>query len=506
MADWGLYSALRYDDSFERRARAQESNMQALQQRSAIADKKAQEQMQIEQGLVEYFNKIQELDVTPEDAERIKEREAQERKNIVEGVKKYNGDLKKFMMSGGITALSNYKNNVMMSQEVQEGLQNKVMLTNYVEAKKRGDWLGSVEHDIPTGQFDDKGNEIVQRKKAKFEEWYQLYKDGKITTLPPIYAEKKANISMLDFSKQFKNPANPYSNDNIVTKSDVYNELIVNNVSQEQAYEIAEEYAQTVKQSGRPMYWGAKDIFELQLKQQALELKRQKLASQSAGGSGGAKFIDTEINALRSMSEQQTLDLGIGADEVWGQIFKATKNKDGTMKFHQPVYGYDALAKGQKFDLSKAKAVVPIAYYKGRDKDGNIRTYLKCKAVYEDKVGLFGGRKGEENTPLTTSLIGDTDLRDVSLINNWKTEDNNHWSGMVDIPIDNIINDQRMSQYITKGLNIKNNHFANAPYGTTDGYMQYTQETLQQFMDRTGASEEEAMLFMQQANEDPELD
>lgn len=503
MADWGLYSALRYDDSFERRARAQESNMQALQQRSAMADKRAQEQMQIEQGLVEYFNKIQELDVTPEDAERIKEREAEERKNIVEGIKKYNGDLKKFMMSGGITALSNYKNNVMMSQEVQEGLQNKVMLTNYVEAKKRGDWLGSVEHDIPTGQFDDKGNEIVQRKKAKFEEWYQLFKDGKITTLPPVYAEKKADISMLDFSKQFKNPANPYSNDNIVTKSDVYNELIVRNVSQEQAYEIAEEYAQTVKQSGRPMYWGAKDIFELQLKQQALDLKKQKLASQSAGGSGGIKTTDAEINALRSMSEGQSLELAPGADEIWGQIFKATKNEDGTMKFHQPIYGYDALVKGEKYDLSKAKSVVPIAYYKGRDKDGNIRTYLKVKTTYEDLNSLWGGNE-EDNTPIKTSW-GSTYFRKDELKNNWEIN-GDLYTGMVDIPIDNIINDQRMSQHISKYLGLKTNYTSVAPYGTTEGYMQYTQETLQQFMDRTGVSEEEAMLFMQQANEDPELD
>jgi hypothetical protein len=502
MADWGLYTALRGQDDWKQKRQDQQYNLMIAEKRSARAEQQMQEQAKIEQGLIEYFNEFNKLDVTPEDAERIRQKEAEERNNIVKGIGKFGGDVKKFMASGGATALANYKNNVMLSQEVQTGLQNKAVLNDYIVAKKEGKWIGKVAVEIPTDQVDEQGRPLMQQKMVTPEEQYGLYKQGVIKSMAPITAEKRVTFQMLDFNRTVKDPANPYSKNNMVTMSDVYNQARTSGASHEQAKDLANDYTVAVEQGGQPRYWGAKDQLDAMLKQAKINDIKSRISARNTA-SNRLMVTDAETNALKSMSEGQQLPISPGAVKVWGDIFKATPNKDGTMKFHQPVMAHDGLVKDKSFDLSKAKSVVPVSYYKAKDANGNMRTYLKAKATYEDE-NYFTTGENEKNTPIKTSW-GTTNLVDDRLKNNWQVDGDNY-TGMVDIPIDNLINDKRIAQSIGIALNFKTNFSDPATFGTTEGYNQYNAQQVLNLMQETGMSWEEMQGGLMQNYEDDSFD
>ena len=112
-ADWGLYSALRGQDNWAQKRQDKMQNLMLLEKREQKAQKDLADQNQIEQGMQEYFDEISKLDALAEDQGRIQEEEKNARRNIYKGIAAVNGNLKAYMSTGGISALSEYKRTIL---------------------------------------------------------------------------------------------------------------------------------------------------------------------------------------------------------------------------------------------------------------------------------------------------------------------------------------------------------------------------------------------------------
>ena len=176
MADFGLYSALRGTDNWKQRRQDKAMNMKIVEQNALDAEAAQQQSMKAETEINKYFEDMQNLEVLPEDQERVKQIEQNSRASVVKGIAKYNGDLKRYMSSGGITDLGAYKNSVMKSQEVKQAMSNKTNLNAYLTDAAKGD------------RFFKKVD--VEGKPMNFDEQMALFRAGKISKINYNGSEK----------------------------------------------------------------------------------------------------------------------------------------------------------------------------------------------------------------------------------------------------------------------------------------------------------------------------
>jgi hypothetical protein len=342
MADWGLYTALRGVDDWQQKRQDRALSMSIAKERNAIAQQKVAEQTAFEGKLIEYFNQLENMDVMPEDAERIQQLAKKEQSNVVNQIAKYNGDLKRFMTSGGLTVLNSYKNNIMKSEEVNTALQNKANLTSFVTAIKDNKFIFPVTVNIPTGETDENGNPTYKQEKTTFEKALALKKQGIINELPSVLFEDKIDVNSLDFYKTFKNNADPYSVQ-VVTQNDLINRLKEQGASEEQATFRALEYGDRVNKGGSPMYWNRKDPYEKWLEEQKLNLQKQKLMSGGSGSDGGARITNAESNQILTLGVGQSAPLTPEAKSFWLTALGADLDPTtGLWKINSTLKAFDA--------------------------------------------------------------------------------------------------------------------------------------------------------------------
>jgi hypothetical protein len=204
------------------------------------------------------------MDVLAEDQDRVKAVESDARKKIYAGVAKYNGDLKRYVNVGGISDLSDYRNAVLQSKEVKNAINNKMNLGLYLDAASKGMYvkpitMEAMEKDPITGE------EKTVNKQVDFEEQYKMFKEGKIDQLQFTGAEKMGDISPMDFKATMKDHTNPYSKDNIVTGSQIYEAATLKGISHEQSTMMAKNYMAVINNGGQPWRWGSKDMADYNL-------------------------------------------------------------------------------------------------------------------------------------------------------------------------------------------------------------------------------------------------
>ena len=183
-ADWGLYSALRGTDNWAQRRQDKAFNLQLVQKQQQDEQVKVQQSMKAEEEINKYFDEITGLDMLPEDTARIQEVEKQSRKNIIKGIAAYNGDLGRYISSGGITDLHEYKNSILNSKTVKNAQMNKISMGAILkDFQDGGKYIHNVDVDIPelnpdgTPKMDEQGNALLKRKQVRPEEALKLFKD-----------------------------------------------------------------------------------------------------------------------------------------------------------------------------------------------------------------------------------------------------------------------------------------------------------------------------------------
>ena len=244
MADFALYSALsgRKDWSQVRQDRQNEIVMQRQMQADLQAriDKEAQARA----GVVEYMNQLNNASVLEQDLERVKGVEAEQRKKIVEGLKKAGNNYNKYLLGAGAGELNNYYQNVMKSEEMQGAINNKLVnaqyqLDNYLGRKSR-----PTQITLPDGTV----------REASMQEQMDLFNRGEITKLN--YA---GSVQPTDPIKVYDYISKTYGKDKYTRqkaeRGDIVNYAKAMGAEDWEAQQIADNYDNELASGATPVYF-----------------------------------------------------------------------------------------------------------------------------------------------------------------------------------------------------------------------------------------------------------
>jgi len=437
MADWGLYSALRGTDDWAQKRQDQQMNLLAAEKSEAREQKKVAESAAAEADIAKYMEELQNLEVLPEDQERVAAAEKQARQNIVAGIAKNNGDLRRYMSTGGITALNEYKTSVMQSEEVKQAGVNKINLTNYLNQDAKGNQRHKfVDVDVP--MFDEEGNQIgSETKKMSFQDQYDLYKQGKIKNLNYDGSETRINMGIEDFNRMYKNPADPYQEDNYVTASNIYEKMLSKGASEEYAREQANRYADMYAKGGDAWRWNAKDKTALAVEMAKIKAKKNK-AQQEQDAFNRFKnkgMLTHDVpTALKSLtSEGMSHDMGPREVEFWQKSLQIQNNDTKGNYFPTGVMAKNAIAMDD-VDLSNMQNVYFDKIIAKKGKDGKVNRYIEAQVTLPDQTNWVTSFGDWNNLPIT-DVAGMTFVKKANE-KNWQTDMSGNANGTVLIPID----------------------------------------------------------------------
>lgn len=534
MADWGLYSALRGTDDWGQKRQDSAMNLMVAEKREAIQQQEVAMSAAAETEISKYMEELQNMETLPEDQERVAAAERQARQSIVAGIAKNNGDLKKYMSTGGITALSDYKTAVMGSEEVKQAGVNKVNLTNYLEQEKKGNQRHRlIDVEVPT--FDEETGEQTGSKTEKmtFQQQYDLYKKGNIRSLNYSGSEKRIDVGLNDFNRMYKNPSNPYQKDNLVTQSNIYQKYLSKGASKEYAREQADLYADMAETGGDAWRWNAKDPYELQLKQQALEL-RQKKASNAAANAKKRKLTATAT--LDSLSTVMSLDGGEvqtlpDGTEIGGKEKIMSGNQKEAMAYQlgfeyiegeknifkapgQKLMVGDASDPSSKYDLSLFENVRMTNWITKKEKDpwtgeetGNVNRYIEAEVSLLDPShwAAFVDFGDWKNLPLTESGMFQGTHPKENVKTNWEDIGGGDFRGKILIDVNDILSDEHLVTEINQRINHSANAYTHYVGGSNELRDAKTSDIIEDLIN-AGYSEEDISRSMGLWNLDPEIE
>jgi hypothetical protein len=474
MPKFAVYQALmaRNDWAAERQGRAM--NMQAMAQLEQRAKARTQEQLQSQAQIGKLFRDLENMPVNEEDVSRVQEAEMRERKNIIAGIKKYNGDLNAYVKSGGALAIDNYKANVMQSQEMQSALANKNNLGLAVKAMQDGKYVKPVTVKIP-GE-DEEGNPIYTNKQMSFNDAYAMYKSGEITELPYFGEEDKVDVNAFDFKDDYKDADNPFG-DNTVTESDVYDVALMKGASEQQARELANTYGRGAMESGNTWNWGSNRMVQDKLAQQKLDLDKRKFnwqRSQARAASGRLKITDALTTQLQSMAPNSEIEIDFKSHDMWADQLKANKNEDGSYSFPGLRSATNKMFPELNYDLSKATSTVFDKYVRTIGADGQPTLGIQTISQWNDDV------EGE-GTPLEDNFFVDSPAnKHVNAV--VKNEEGGYTTYDI-IPIDSYMRNEVFRQTLNQSMGLKNEYGSTvtAPYKTNEGMLQNMLNTVLSF-------------------------
>lgn len=501
MADWGLYSALRGTDDWATKRQDKRMNLLAAEKMELRQQKKVAESAAAEADIAKYMEELQNLKVLPEDQERVAQAEKQARQSIVKGIANANGDLRKYMSTGGITALNEYKTNVMQSEEVKQAGVNSVNLANYIKMEQKGNQRHKlIDVEVPMiGEdgnpvLDAQGNQQFQVEKMSMQDQYNKFKAGEITKLNYNGSETRVKLGIEDFGNQYKNSANIYQDDNYVTESNIYEKMLSENASEEYAREQAKRYGSMVKAGGDPWRWKAGDKNELALKMAKIQAAQDKANAKASGG--GRSLTSTAVSNV--VGEIQKLPAGSSMQvplDLINSLEKETgweKNKEGNYRPRNGTMVYDQLKPGDnkfRYDLSKASEIIPmdvVALDGPKDNKGESRTnrYIRYRVTYNDPSAWYNPGLGGDYSDLPfDDVLWRTSIKDKSIEKNWEDDGSGNYTGYVLMGIDNKINSPTVKMAMNKYTNLTQNAQYAHGYATNETMQQLSAETIQDYMD-----------------------
>lgn len=495
MADWGLYSALRGTDNWEQRRSDKAMNLQIIEKQNKNAQIAQQQSMEAEESINKYFDDLANMDVLPEDQERVQALEKSERAKVIAGIGASNGDLKRYLSSGGISDMHSYKNAVQGSEEVKQAMSNKASLKNYLDSSAKGDFIFKVDVDVPKMQddgngnmvqvLDEQGQPVMETQNMSFQEQMKKFRAGEISKLNFNGSEKEVKLDAFSFSKQPKNKLNPYSKDNIVMTSDIEHEARQKGASPKYAKAIADEYAAMVRAGGDSWKWGNLSEEERLME----EAKRNKLNG-SGSGSGSSKTtqLNTIAPAYKRLKDGGSHEMGPGEVKFWDGVYGM--NYDAKTNTTKPRFGMVGLdtyigsnGKRAEYDLSNAVSV---------ENTGEVVSKNNAQGVPERYIVMdiiYDADNPSAKNPHYEDWTQGNDRRDDATKNNWVFENADVFGilpedggadmvkGQVLVPIESKINQPTFVDQINSSIKT---------YSTQEGHAaSVNSEMIQQDIQRT---------------------
>ena len=242
--DFAGYSALsgRKNWAQVRQDRLLES--QFMRQMQSDLQARIEKEAQARAGVTEYMNQLNQASVLEQDLERVKGVEEEQRKAIVEGLKKAGNDYNKFLMGNGASLLNSYREGVMKSQEMQDAINNKLVfaqssLDNYLGRKAR-----PVPVTLPDGTT----------KEVSMDEQWKMFDNGEITKVN--YA---GSVVPTDPIKVYDYISKTYGKDKYTrqqaNKEDIMNYAMSMGAEEWEAQQIADNYEGELKSGATPVYF-----------------------------------------------------------------------------------------------------------------------------------------------------------------------------------------------------------------------------------------------------------
>lgn len=416
-ADWGLYSALRGQDNWAQKRQDKMQNLMILERREQKAQGELEKQMQLEQGMQNYFDEISKIDALAEDQGRIQEKEKEARRNIYKGIAAVNGNLKSYMSTGGLSALSEYKRDIMGSDAVKNAALNKVNMSNFIKDKSEGKYVRNVEVEVPIMESDGvtpkivNGEVVTEKQTVSMEKQAQMFKDGIITKLSYNGAERKVKLDPLKFSKTTKNPNDPYTS-YAVTTDDMYNYAIEQGASEEYAKKIAVEYGKSAIKTKQPWRWGKED----QYADAANAAKAAKYSRGSSGGSTGTMKLNQtgpELDRNSMAAIQSGEDKSVPMGEYDMDFFSKSLGikYDSSNGSYRPTKTLNAVDRDTRkpLEVKNARQLSLVEYVTGADG----QTYILADAIYDADEPI-------QDNPHKENWFGGNGLVDDESRNNWQ--------------------------------------------------------------------------------------
>ena len=324
MRDFGLYQALRGTDNWAQKRQDKMQSLMIARERDQNSQKELKQSMELEQGMQKYFDEMKNLDALSEDQGRINDEEKKARRKIYKGIAAANGNLKAYMSSGGISAMSDYRNSVLNSEAAKNAATNKANYANWMKDASDGKFINEVNVEVPVMKdgepvLDDNGKPKTQIKSVSMKQQAALFQKGIIKRMNYGGAEEAVKINMFDFADQAKDPNNPYYAENVTT-SDIITLARSRGASLAQARSIAKDYAMNTASSGQAWKWGKEDYDEALLKQ----AKAAKLRGLGRGKGGSSKTMITNQLApalLNRLPEGGKTQFGLKDDKMWSDVY-----------------------------------------------------------------------------------------------------------------------------------------------------------------------------------------
>ena len=533
MADWGLYSALRGTDDWAQKRQDQQLNLLAAEKSEKKEQIKVAESAAAEADIAKYMQELQNLEVLPEDQQRVAEAERTSRQNIVAGIAKNNGDLRRYMSTGGITALNEYKTAVMQSGEVKQAGVNKINLGNYLKQDAKGNQRHKLI-DVEVPELDEEGNQIGSKVvKMTMKQQYDKFKAGEITKLNYNGSETRVKLGIEDFAKNYKNPADIYQEDNFVTGSNVYEKMLSEGASKEYAEEQAGRYVEMHEKGGDAWRWKAGDKTALELSKAKAAYARSKAKSAGATRKTTAAATANVLGNVAALESGQELRMGplvkpvvitsLGLEEKEGGGYIDT---EGLKAIDAAAYGMysaeqrqkitssdtdrDNFAIGQRrtLNLRHATDIRPMEFVALDNELGNKEFFVKAKVSfpdewYDDDGSQFFTMGGmAQGTPQTRYYENGglfQGFSDTYNQDHWQANANGDIEGFALIPYDKEVKDQFLYSQINDIIGMDRN--ADAPISSTT--IEETNDMLEQIIlegRNSGLSDQDILKYLNSKN------
>lgn len=255
--DFGLYTALRGREDFAQKRQDAAAQEHYLGLQDQMANQKLVEEKQSQQGILDYLDQMSKFDILPQDMDRLKNHETTLRGKIISGLKESGGDAKKYLLSGGNVDLKNYQNGLMSGNDHLGSSPYKDALYNkHITALAQTDASHGMQAR-PIPMLDPETGKMVNNMPVSRQ--LELLGKGKLKQLTYGGAVKPADITdTLKFlTKTIGDQRNPYRAVQIEPQHIMQTALSAGKEPW-QAQQLADQYAQMVKQTGKPYYFDRK--------------------------------------------------------------------------------------------------------------------------------------------------------------------------------------------------------------------------------------------------------
>src|SRR5690242_14406136 len=122
--DFAGFGALSGVEPWEEIRQSKMRDAQRIAMLDAFAQQDAQKQQLAAQEIQQTLDTVGRVKVLAQDKQRIAEKEKQLSASIQEGIKRADGNLEKYLNTGGKTELNKYRAGLLESEEVNRGLRN----------------------------------------------------------------------------------------------------------------------------------------------------------------------------------------------------------------------------------------------------------------------------------------------------------------------------------------------------------------------------------------------